>query len=100
MENLVTFINIFVPISLGIFMIYILYKEKDIISDLKEDNKLLLSKIEVYKEEITKLKNKLEYAQRFFVLYENIMENSRKENKQLTEKIKELENQIKLNKKD
>ena len=60
------------------------YKEKDIISDLKEDNKLLLSKIEVYKEEITKLKNKLEYAQRFFVLYENIMENSRKENKQLT----------------
>ena len=77
------------------------YKEKDIISDLKEDNnKLLLSKIEVYKEEITKLKNKLEYAQRFFVLYENIMENSRKENKQLTEKIKELENQIKLNKKD
>lgn len=76
------------------------YKEKDIISDLKEDNKLLLSKIEVYKEEITKLKNKLEYAQRFFVLYENIMENSRKENKKLTEKIKELENQIKLNKKD
>lgn len=76
------------------------YKEKDIISDLKEDNKLLLSKIEVYKEEITKLKNKLEYAQRFFVLYENIMENSRKENKQLTEKIKELENQIKLKKKD
>ena len=76
------------------------YKEKDIISDLKEDNKLLLSKIEVYKEEITKLKNKLEYAQRFFVLYENIMENSSKENKQLTEKIKELENQIKLNKKD
>ena len=76
------------------------YKEKDIISDLKEDNKLILSKIEVYKEEITKLKNKLEYAQRFFVLYENIMENSRKENKQLTEKIKELENQIKLNKKD
>ena len=75
------------------------YKEKDIISDLQEDNKLLLSKIEVYKEEITKLKNKLEYAQRFFVLYENIMENSRKENKQLTEKIKELENQIKLNKK-
>ena len=59
-----------------------------------------MSKIEVYKEEITKLKNKLEYAQRFFVLYENIMENSRKENKQLTEKIKELENQIKLNKKD
>ena len=49
---------------------------------------------------IKKLKNKLEYAQRFFVLYENIMENSRKENKQLTEKIKELENQIKLNKKD
>ncbi|TXJ60573.1 hypothetical protein EPJ74_05025 [Brachyspira aalborgi] len=76
------------------------YKEKDIISDLQEDNKLLLSKIEVYKEEITKLKNKLEYAQRFFVLYENIMENSRKENKQLTEKIKELENQIKLNKED
>ena len=76
------------------------YKEKDIISDLQEDNKLLLSKIEVYKEEITRLKNKLEYAQRFFVLYENIMENSRKENKQLTEKIKELENQIKLNKKD
>ena len=76
------------------------YKEKDIISDLQEDNKLLLSKIEVYKEEITKLKNKLEYAQRFFVLYENIMENTRKENKQLTEKIKELENQIKLNKKD
>ena len=76
------------------------YKEKDIISDLQEDDKLLLSKIEVYKEEITKLKNKLEYAQRFFVLYENIMENSRKENKQLTEKIKELENQIKLNKKD
>ncbi|WP_288681080.1 hypothetical protein [uncultured Brachyspira sp.] len=76
------------------------YKEKDIILDLQEDNKLLLSKIEVYKEEITKLKNKLEYAQRFFVLYENIMENSRKENKQLTEKIKELENQIKLNKKD
>lgn len=76
------------------------YKEKDIISDLQEDNKLLLSKIEIYKEEITKLKNKLEYAQRFFVLYENIMENSRKENKQLTEKIKELENQIKLNKKD
>lgn len=71
------------------------YKEKDIISDLQEDNKLLLSKIEVYKEEITKLKNKLEYAQRFFVLYENIMEQSRSETKDLTNKVKELEAEIK-----
>ena len=75
------------------------YKEKDIISDLEEDNKLLSSKIEVYKEEIAKLKNKLEYAQRFFILYENIMENSRKENRQLSEKVKELEEKLKLMKK-
>ena len=75
------------------------YKEKDIISDLEEDNKLLSSKIEVYKEEIAKLKNKLEYAQRFIILYENIMENSRKENRQLSEKVKELEEKLKLMKK-
>ena len=50
------------------------YKEKDIISDLQEDNKLLLSKIEVYKEEITKLKNKLEYAQRFMKILWKIQE--------------------------
>lgn len=75
------------------------YKEKDIISDLEEDNKLLSSKIEVYKEEIAELKGKLEYAQRFFILYENIMENSRKENRQLSEKVKELEEEIKLMKK-
>lgn len=75
------------------------YKEKDIISDLEEDNKLLSSKIEIYKEEIAKLKNKLEYAQRFFILYENIMENSRKENRQLSEKVKELEEKLKLMKK-
>lgn len=31
METLIMIINIFVPLSLGIFMIYILYKEKDII---------------------------------------------------------------------
>ena len=31
MENLFMFLNITVPLSLGIFMIYILYKEKDII---------------------------------------------------------------------
>lgn len=74
-------------------------KEKDIISDLEEDNKLLSSKIEVYKEEIAKLKNKLEYAQRFIILYENIMENSRKENRQLSEKVKELEEKLKLMKK-
>lgn len=75
------------------------YNEKEIISDLEEDNKLLSSKIEIYKEEIAKLRDKLEYAQKFFILYENIMENSRKENKQLSERIKELEKELKIKKK-
>ena len=54
------------------------YNEKEIISDLEEDNKLLSSKIEIYKEEIAKLRERLEYTQKIVVLYENIMENARK----------------------
>ncbi len=75
------------------------YSEKDIICDLEEDNKLLLSKIEIYKEEIAGLREKLEYAQKIYILYESIMENSRKENKQLTEKVKRLERELKFRKK-
>ena len=65
------------------------------ILELQEDNKLLASKIDIYKEEINELKQKLEYAQKFFVLYENIMEQSRSETKALTNKVKELEAEIK-----
>ncbi|TKZ35344.1 hypothetical protein [Brachyspira catarrhinii] len=72
------------------------YNEKEIISDLEEDNKLLSSKIEIYKEEITKLRERLEYTQKIVVLYENIMENARKENKQLSERVAELEKEIKF----
>ena len=71
------------------------YSDKDIILELQEDNKLLSSKIDIYKEEINELKQKLEYAQKFFTLYENIMEQSRNETKELTNKVKELEEEIK-----
>ncbi len=75
------------------------YSEKEIICDLEEDNKLLLSKIEIYKEEIAVLREKLEYAQKIYILYESIMESSSKENKQLTEKVKRLERELKFRKK-
>lgn len=75
------------------------YSEKDIICDLEEDNKLLLSKIEIYKEEIAELREKLEYAQKIYILYESIMESSSRENKQLTEKVKRLEKELKFRKK-
>lgn len=71
------------------------YNDKETILELQEDNKLLASKIDIYKEEINELKQKLEYAQKFFVLYENIMEQSRSETKELTNKVKELEAEIK-----
>ena len=71
------------------------YNDKETILELQEDNKLLASKIDIYKEEINELKQKLEYAQKFFVLYENIMEQSRNETKALTNKVKELEAEIK-----
>ena len=71
------------------------YNDKETILELQEDNKLLASKIDIYKEEINELKQKLEYAQKFFVLYENIMEQSRSETKGLTNKVKELEAEIK-----
>ncbi|TXJ44667.1 hypothetical protein [Brachyspira pilosicoli] len=71
------------------------YNDKETILELQEDNKLLTSKIDIYKEEINELKQKLEYAQKFFVLYENIMEQSRTETKNLTNKVKELEAEIK-----
>ncbi len=74
------------------------YNDKEIISDLEEDNKLLASKIEIYKEEIANLREKLEYAQKIVILYENIMENGRKENRELAERVKELEKEIKLKK--
>lgn len=74
------------------------YSDKEIISDLEEDNKLLSSKIEIYKEEIANLREKLEYAQKIVILYENIMENGRKENRELAERVKELEKEIKLKK--
>lgn len=70
------------------------YNDKETILELQEDNKLLASKIDIYKEEINELKQKLEYAQKFFVLYENIMEQSRSETKDLTNKVKELEAEI------
>lgn len=75
------------------------YSEKEIICDLEEDNKLLLSKIEIYKEEIAVLREKLEYAQKIYILYESIIESSSKENKQLTEKVKRLERELKFRKK-
>ena len=71
------------------------YNDKETILELQEDNKLLASKIDVYKEEINELKQKLEYAQKFFVWYEKIMEQSRSETKDLTNKVKELEAEIK-----
>ena len=71
------------------------YNDKETILELQEDNKLLSSKIDIYKDEINELKQKLEYAQKFFVLYENIMEQSRSETKDLTNKVKELEAEIK-----
>ena len=70
------------------------YTDKEIILELQEDNKLLSSKIDIYKEEINELKQKLEYAKKFFTLYENIMEKSRNETKVLTINVKELEEEI------
>ena len=57
------------------------YTDKEIILELQE-------------EEINELKQKLEYAKKFFTLYENIMEQSRNETKELTIKVKELEEEI------
>lgn len=74
------------------------YNEKEIISNLEEDNRLFSSKIDIYKEEIANLREKLEYAQKIVILYENIMENGRKENRELAERVKELEKEIKLKK--
>ena len=70
--------------------------EKGIIADLEEDNKLLLSKIKIYKEEIASLREKLECSQKIVILYENIMENARKENKQLKERLNELKKELRL----
>lgn len=68
--------------------------EKNIIEELKEDNALLSSKMDVYKEEIKTLKEKLEYTKKLFVLYESIMECSKNEVKELTAAIKKLESNI------
>lgn len=68
--------------------------DKDLISELKEDNKLLSSKIDIYKEEIKELKGKLEYSKKLFALYESIMEYSKNETKELNKKIKDLEEEI------
>lgn len=64
--------------------------DKDIILDLQEDNRLFSSKIEVYKDEIHKLKEKLEYSQKLFALYESIMECSKNENLDLSLSVKKL----------
>ena len=45
------------------------YTDNDIILELQEDNKLLSSKIDVYKEEISQLKQKLDYAKKFFFFF-------------------------------
>lgn len=68
--------------------------DKDIILELEEDNKLLSSKIDIYKDEIKELKNKLEYTKKLFILYESIMEYSKNETKELNRKIKHLEEEI------
>ncbi len=64
--------------------------DQDIILDLQEDNRLLSSKIDVYKDEIQKLKEKLEYSQKLFTLYESIMECSKNENLELSLSVKTL----------
>lgn len=69
-------------------------QEKDIILELQEDNRLLSTKIEVYKEEIASLKSKIDYANKLFALYENIMDESRKEIKTLNDRIRELEEKL------
>ncbi len=69
-------------------------QEKDIILELQEDNRLLSTKIEVYKEEIASLKSKIDYANKLFALYENIMDESRKEIKTLNDRIRELEDKL------
>lgn len=74
--------------------------EKEIIEELKEDNKLISSKIDIYKEEIQTLKSKLEYTKKLFILYENIMECSKQEIKELNETIKTLEEENGSFKKD
>ncbi len=64
--------------------------DQDIINELQEDNRFLATKIEIYKDEITKLKEKLEYSQKLFALYEGIMECSKSENLELTLTVKKL----------
>jgi len=65
--------------------------EKYILEELKEDNALLSSKINIYKEEIKALKEKLDFTKKLFNLYENIMECSKNEVEELTATIKKLE---------
>lgn len=66
-------------------------KEKMIIDELKEENRLLKLKVSAYKEELESLSNKLEYSEKFISLYESIIDASREEIKQLSMAIKKAE---------
>ncbi len=59
-------------------------------SSLLEDNKLLASRVDIYKEEIETLKGKLEYTGNLFALYESVLNCAKEESKELAVEIKKL----------
>lgn len=59
-------------------------------NSLLEDNKLLESKINIYKEEIAVLKGKLEYTGNLFALYESVVNCAKEESKELSAELKKL----------
>ena len=69
-----------------------LINEKDMM-DLDEDKKLLEAKVVMYKEEISMLKHKLEYAGNLFALYEGVINCAKEETKDITDEIKKLKSE-------
>ncbi len=63
---------------------------KEEYSSLLEDNKLLQSKINIYREEISVLKGKLEYTGNLFALYESVVNCAKEESKELSAELKAL----------
>ncbi len=59
-------------------------------NSLQEDNKLLESRINIYKEELSVLKGKLDYTGNLFALYESVLNCAKEETKELSAEIKAL----------
>ncbi len=60
-------------------------------TSLLEDNRLLESRINIYKEEISVLKGKLEYSGNLFSLYESVLACAKEESQELAAELKKVQ---------